>query len=401
MHETPDPVDGFQDSVGQGQVPDGAILDALRGVVDPELGLDIVDLGMVRGYHVTDSGKVDIEVALTVVGCPLRSQIETDTKSALLSIPQVTEVDIQVGYMSQDERSALMDRVRLRTSQSPPATQIGDRTRVIAVASGKGGVGKSSVTVNLAVALARGGLTVGLLDADIWGFSVPRMMGVDGELRGNPDRKIVPIERSVGTGMVKIISMGFLASEDSAIMWRGLMLAKALDQFLKDVAWGDLDYLLIDMPPGTGDVQMGLAKMLPRTEVIIVTTPPVAAQKVASRAASMARKNYLRLAGVIENMTAFVCDHGETYPLFGSGGGVRLSQELGVPLIGAIPIDGSVARSGDLGTPVALDPKNPIALVFDQIAARITTEISPMREMSGCSARMIDRVEQALEHAKP
>ncbi len=236
------------------------------------------------------------------------------------------------------------------------STDIPTTARVLAVSSGKGGVGKSSVTVNLAVALAQRGLVVGLLDADIWGFSVPRLLGMQGELTAE-GKKIVPLEKPVGPGLLKVVSMGFLADEESAIMWRGLILNRAVQQFLEDVRWGELDYLLIDMPPGTGDIQMGLARMLPRTEVLVVTTPPLAAQKVAARAADMARKGHLRVAGVIENMSAFTCDHGTSYPLFGAGGGERLAAEIGVPLVGTVPLHPDMAAAGDAGTPVALDTR--------------------------------------------
>ncbi len=197
--------------------------------------------------------------------------------------------------------------------------------------------------------------------------------------------------------MLRVLSMGFLADEDSAIMWRGLILNRAVQQFLEDVHWGDLDYLLIDMPPGTGDIQMGLARMLPRTEVIVVTTPPVAAQKVAARTADMARKGYLRVAGVIENMSDFVCEHGTSYALFGSGGGARLAADVGVPLIGQIPLHPSVAAGGDAGTPVALDEGSPLAEAFDAIAESVITTIAPVVPMDGCSVRLLERVEAAVE----
>ena len=206
--------------------------------------------------------------------------------------------------------------------------------------------------MNLAVALARRGLTVGILDADIWGFSVPRLLGMEGEVEARKG-KMVPLEQKVGDGLVRVLSMGFLADEEQAIMWRGLVLNRAVQQFLQDAHWGDLDYLLIDLPPGTGDVQMGLARLLPRTEMLVVTTPPLAAQKVAARAADMARKGYLRVAGVIENMSDFTCEHGTTYALFGSGGGAGLAHGLGVPLIGSIPLHPDLAAAGDAGTPVA------------------------------------------------
>ena len=298
--------------------------------------------------------------------------------------------------MDAEQRKAVMARARLLARDPAPATDIPDTARVIAVASGKGGVGKSSVTVNLAVAMARRGLTVGVLDADIWGFSIPRLLGMQGEVEAR-DKKMVPLERRVGDGVLRVLSMGFLADEDSAIMWRGLVLIRAVQQFLEDVHWGDLDYLLIDMPPGTGDIQMGLARMLPRTEVIVVTTPPLAAQKVAARTADMARKGYLRVAGVIENMSDFTCEHGTSYALFGSGGGARLAADVGVPLIGQIPLHPSVAAGGDAGTPVALDEGQPLAEVFDGIAESVITTIAPVVAMDGVQhARLLDRVEAAV-----
>ena len=227
-----------------------------------------------------------------------------------------------MGEMDAEARAEVMSRARWKARQNAPETGIGASTRILAIGSGKGGVGKSSVTVNLAVSLAARGLTVGVLDADIWGFSVPRLLGMQGGVEARKG-KMIPLERPIGPGLLKVLSMGFLrgAEEDEAIMWRGLILNRAVQQFLQDAEWGDLDYLLVDLPPGTGDVQMGLARMLPRTELEIVTTPPVAAQKVASRAADMARRGYLRVAGVIENMSDFTCEHGTNYRLFGAGGG--------------------------------------------------------------------------------
>ena len=311
------------------------VRERLRAVVDPELGDTIVDLGMVRRIEVDDAD-VTVEVALTVASCPLRTQIESDVRTNLTSLGWVRSVEVTVATMEADERAAVMARARWKAREDAPETAVAARTRVLAVASGKGGVGKSSVTVNLAVALSLRGLTVGILDADIWGFSVPRLLGMDGEVEARAG-KMLPLERRVGAGTVRVLSMGFLADEEQAIMWRGLVLNRAVQQFLQDVDWGDLDYLLIDLPPGTGDVQMGLARLLPRTELLVVTTPPVAAQKVAARAADMARKGYLRVAGVIENMSDFTCEHGTTYALFGSGGGQRLAQGLGVPLLGLDP----------------------------------------------------------------
>jgi ATP-binding protein involved in chromosome partitioning len=378
-----------------GQEPtEDAVRAALRGVVDPELGADIVELGMVTGIRIAD-GAVEVEVALTVAGCPLRTQIQSDVETHVGTLPGVRAVSVRTGVMEPEQRKAVMARARLLARDPAPATDIPDTARVIAVASGKGGVGKSSVTVNLAVAMARRGLTVGVLDADIWGFSIPRLLGMEGEVEAR-DKKMVPLERRIGDGVLRVLSMGFLADEDSAIMWRGLVLFRAVQQFLEDVHWGDLDYLLIDMPPGTGDIQMGLARMLPRTEVIVVTTPPLAAQKVAARTADMARKGYLRVAGVIENMSDFTCEHGTTYALFGSGGGARLAADVGVPLIGQIPLHPSVSAGGDAGTPVALDEGQPLAEVFDAIAESVIT-IAPVVSMDSCSVRLLSKVEAAVD----
>ena len=278
--------------------------------------------------------------------------------------------------------------------------------RVIAVASGKGGVGKSSVTVNLAAAVAAQGFTVGVLDADIWGFSVPRLLGIDEPLEaqkveGSDRPNIIPNELVVGRGLskglLKVVSTGFLVQEDTALMWRGLMLAKAVEQFLRDVHWGELDYLFIDMPPGTGDVQMGLARMLPRTDLLIVTTPALAAQKVAARAADMARRSFLRVCGVIENMSAFTCEHGQQYALFGTGGGQALADQIGVPLLGQVPIEEAVSAGGDAGAPVALNGVGPAADEFRAIARRLVDDIAPPANMAGCSARMLGLVAAALD----
>jgi ATP-binding protein involved in chromosome partitioning len=383
---------------------DQALLDALRGVVDPELGDNVVDLGMVRSARV-EEGRAVVELALTVASCPLRSQLKADVEAAASRLAGVEAVEVRLGEMSAEERSALMARARWKASQSPLRTEIPARARVLALASGKGGVGKSSVTVNLATALAASGLTVGLLDADIWGFSVPRLLGLQGRLEAEGNREswsIVPLEKPVGQGRLKVVSMGLLADqEDEAIMWRGLVLSRAVQHFLEDVAWGDLDYLLVDMPPGTGDIQMGLARMLPRTEMVIVTTPAAAAERVAARAADMARKGFLRVAGVIENMSSFTCEHGTEYRLFGTGGGVRLAAQVGAPLIGSVPLDPELASGGDSGRPVALRTERPVAKVFAEMARRLVTEVAPLVEMSGCTARMLERLEDALGPAAP
>jgi ATP-binding protein involved in chromosome partitioning len=370
------------------------VRDALRAVIDPELGDNIVDLGMVTGVDVSEAGEIEVGVALTIAGCPLRSQLEHDVTSRLAGLPGVTSVQVRMGEMDAAGRAEVMSRARWKARQNAPETGIDATTRILAVGSGKGGVGKSSVTVNLAVALARRGLTVGVLDADIWGFSVPRLLGMDGGIEARQG-KMIPLELPVGSGLLKVLSMGFLADEDRAIMWRGLVLNRAVQQFLEDAEWGTLDYLLVDLPPGTGDVQMGLARMLPRTELLIVTTPPVAAQKVASRAADMARRGYLRVAGVIENMSDFTCEHGTTYRIFGSGGGGRLAREIGVPLIGNVPIHPEVASGGDAGSPVALGDGE-LAGIFAELARVVAEEVAPVIETSGCTARLLDQIAEAV-----
>ena len=378
------------------------VLDLLRQVVDPELGVDIVTLGMVPHVRIAVDGVVTVGVKLTIGGCPLRAEIKRDVETRVALHPGVTDVRIDWGEMTADERSALMATARLHAREHAPDTEVPASTRVLAIASGKGGVGKSSVTVNLAAAVAAQGFTVGVLDADIWGFSVPRLLGIDDRLEaqrveGSDKPKILPNERPVGRGTLKVVSTGFLVGEDTALMWRGLMLAKAVEQFLRDVRWGELDYLFIDMPPGTGDVQMGLARMLPRTDLLVVTTPALAAQKVAARAADMARRSYLRVLGVVENMSAFVCDHGESYALFGAGGGQALADEIDAPLLGQIPLEPAVAAGGDAGAPVALDGAGPAADAFRSIARRIVEEIAPPANMAGCTARMLSAVTAALD----
>ena len=377
-------------------VDENAVREAMRGVIDPELGDDLVDLGMYQGAEVAPDGTVTVQVALTTAGCPLRAQIQRDVDKRVGSLPGVTAVNVVTTEMSPGEKKKLMARARQHAQQNPPATDIPRRTRVLAISSGKGGVGKSSVTVNLAAGLAARGFTVGLLDADIAGFSVPRMLGVEGRLQaaknGTSDRpRIEPMKKKVGEGVIKVVSMGFLSPEEEAVMWRGLMLNRGLQHFLEDVAWGDLDYLLVDMPPGTGDIQMGLARMLPRAEMLIVTTPALAAQKVAVRAADMARKGYLRVAGVIENMSGFACAHGERYDLFGSGGGDRLAHEIGVPLLAQIPIEPAVSSGGDTGEPAALG-KGDAARSFSVLVDAVI-DVAPVIELKDCTARMLDAVE--------
>ncbi|MGA1258597.1 MAG: Mrp/NBP35 family ATP-binding protein [Ilumatobacteraceae bacterium] len=374
----------------------------LRSVIDPELGANIVDLGMATDVEVSPGGLITIGVKLTIKGCPLRAQIKNDIESRLETHPGVGKVKIVWGEMNAEERSEVMTKARWNARENAGDTAVPNSARVLAIASGKGGVGKSSVTANLAVALASHGHVVGVLDADIWGFSIPRMLGMSDRLEarrvdGVDKPRIIPNERTVGSGLLKVVSTGMLVEDEgTALMWRGLMLTKAVEQFLNDVHWGDLDYLLIDMPPGTGDVQMGLARMLPRTDLIIVTTPAVSAQKVAIRAADMARRSFLRVAGVIENMSHFTCEHGTVHPLFGEGGGATLANEIGAELLGQVPIETAVASGSDIGEPVALSGSSPAAEVFRDIAKKIVAATVPVTEMAGCSARLLESVEIAL-----
>lgn len=375
----------------------------LRGVVDPELGSDIVDLGMVRDVEIGPDGQVGVTIALTTAGCPLRAQIQRDVRTRLSAVPGVSGVRLAWAEMTADERSTAMAKARWNVAQRPEDISVAPTTRVVLVSSGKGGVGKSSVTANLAAALAARGGRVGVLDADVWGFSIPRMLGVSGRLAGverDGRRRMVPHRVPMGDGFLEVVSMGFLVEdEETALMWRGLMLNRGVQHFLQDVEWGsDLDHLLVDMPPGTGDVQMGVAKLVPRAEVIVVTTPAVAAQKVAVRAVAMARKTYLRVAGVIENMSSFVCDHGEAYALFGEGGGQALADTAGVPLLGKVPIEPAVSAGNDTGAPVALGT-GPAAEAFRALAMRLVDDAVPPAEMAGCSARMLEAAEAALDAA--
>jgi ATP-binding protein involved in chromosome partitioning len=382
------------------------VIEVLGSVIDPELGADIVSLGMVPSVDVSDDGVVTVEIKLTISGCPMRAEIKKEVEERVALHPGVAAVSITWGEMTPDERSEVMTKARWNARQNAPDTEVPSSCHVLAIASGKGGVGKSSVTVNLAAALAAAGHVVGVLDADIWGFSVPRLLGIDERMEaahvdGADKPKIIPNERRIGDGLLKVVSTGFLVDEDTALMWRGLMLTKAVEQFLRDVRWGELDYLLVDMPPGTGDVQMGLARMLPKTDLIVVTTPALAAQKVAQRAADMARRSFLRVIGVIENMSSFTDGHGDTHELFGSGGGAALAEAIDAPLLGQIPIEAAVAVGGDAGEPIALGGDGPAADAFRAIADRIVNELAPPIpdaeiDMAGCSARLFESVNAAF-----
>lgn len=364
---------------------------ALRGVVDPELGADIVELGMVKGIAV-EPPRVAVDVALTIAACPLRDQIESDVVRKVRALKGIDDVEVRIAAMSGDERSKLMSKARRMAREAAAPTKVHPTTRVVAVGSGKGGVGKSSVSVNLAVALADAGFRVGLLDADIWGFSVPRMLGSNGRLEASKDRLIQPLE----VNGIQLVSTGLLVDdEDRALMWRGLMLSKALEQFLRDVDWDrELDYLVLDMPPGTGDIQMALARLLPQAEMVVVTTPQRAAQKVAARVADMARRSYMPVVGVMENMAGFVDPEGRRHDLFGSGGGRALADELGVPLIASVPLDPQLVAGGDTGHPVVTaHPESPAAQAIRQAAIRIT-ELVPPADEETCTARIAVLMDQ-------
>jgi ATP-binding protein involved in chromosome partitioning len=369
-------------------VTQAQVIDALRPVEDPELHRSIVDLGMVKNIGI-DGGEVHVLVALTVPGCPLRAEIDRRVTEAVQMLDGVSAVSLDFTVMSEEELRALRERLHGDPASTAgthaahghaqgraiPFADPSSRTRVLLVASGKGGVGKSSVTTNLAVALAQRGRSVAVVDADVWGFSIPKMLGVD-----RPpvviDEMLLPPEAHG----VRCISIGFFADEDQPVIWRGPMLHKALEQFLTDVYWDDPEFLLVDLPPGTGDVSISLAQMLPRAEMYVVTTPQPAAQRVAQRAGFMAHKVNLEVKGIIENMAWFTGDDGKRYELFGRGGGAHLAELLEVPLIGQVPLVPAMREGGDIGAPiVAVEPDSEAAQVFATIAERIDVELAPTR----------------------
>jgi ATP-binding protein involved in chromosome partitioning len=354
-------------------VPTGQdISAALERVNDPELGRSIVELGMVRSIEVSAAGAVSVTVSLTTPGCPIRSHfVEAVTREAG-TVPGVTKVDVAFDVLSDAERSSLQ---RALGRQTLPAGALAQVSRVLCIGSGKGGVGKSTLTANLAAALAADGKRVGILDADVWGYSIPRMFGLGNERPPiSAERKILPLEAQG----VKIMSIGFFVEEDAAVVWRGPMLHKALTQFLEDVAWGALDLLLVDLPPGTGDVSMTLAQLLPQAQFVIVTTPQPTAQKVARRAAQMAGKVDLEIAGVVENMAGFTTPSGERFQLFGEGGGQALADELDVPLLGKVPLTMPLRAQADAGTPLVFtDPDDPAAQAIRH-AARGIVALGPV-----------------------
>jgi ATP-binding protein involved in chromosome partitioning len=331
------------------------ILQALTAVIDPELRRSIVELEMVRSIDAQPDGTVDVTVSLTTPGCPIRSHFENAVRSAVGALDGVTRVNVGFDVLSDQEKAGLQQKLG---RGALPAGALAQVSNVVCVGSGKGGVGKSTITANLAAALAAQGKRVGVLDADVWGYSIPRMFNVSGRPQVSAERKILPLE-NYG---VKVMSIGFFVEEDSAVVWRGPMLHKALTQFLEDVDWGRLDFLLVDLPPGTGDVSMTLAQLLPQAKFLIVTTPQPVAQKVARRAAEMAHKVDLEIGGVIENMAGFVTPSGERYALFGEGGGQALADELDVPLVGKVPLTMPLREQADNGLPLVLnDPDDPAA----------------------------------------
>jgi ATP-binding protein involved in chromosome partitioning len=368
------------------------VIEALRPVQDPELHRSIVDLGMVRDVEVSESGVVTLTVVLTIAGCPLRNEITNRVNGALRADPSVSDVNLTFGVMTDAERENVRrivhgDAASSAGSQtahghaegrSIPFAQPGSKTRPLLISSGKGGVGKSSVTTNLAVALAARGHTVGIVDADIYGFSIPRMLGADRDPVAI-DQMLLPPE----AWGVRCISIGYFVPDGQAVVWRGPMLHKALEQFLTDVYWDEPDFLLVDMPPGTGDIALSLSQYLPRAEVYVVTTPQPAAQKVARLSAAMAEKVNLTVRGVIENMSWFTGDDGKKYEIFGSGGGQELANELNVPLLGQIPLMNALREGGDDGHPItAVDPTSETAMIFHQMAERIATELKPKKIFS-------------------
>jgi ATP-binding protein involved in chromosome partitioning len=365
-------------------------------VFDPELGANIVELGMVKKVDHKGS-TVKIDLALTIADCPMRSQIEREITRKLTLLENVETVEINVVAMDQKDRTAVMEKARKKARENAQPTKIDPRTRVIAIGSGKGGVGKSTLSTNIALGLSKKGFKTGLLDADIWGFSIPRLLGIKGRIEANEDKLMVPFVYD----NLKVISTGLITSdEDTALMWRGLMLSKALEQFLTNVEWGDLDYLIIDLPPGTGDIQMALSRLLPQAELIVVTTPQLMAQKVATRVADMAKRSFIPLLGVIENMSYFkppdIDD--KKYYIFGKDGVKNLSEDFDIAFLGEIPIIQSLRESGDVERPGVLQEGSELTKIFNEITKKIIinlternknlppTEILKIKTMAGCSS---------------
>ena len=357
-------------------VSEDALQQALSTVIDPEIRKPVTELGMVERCAVDETGRVAVTILLTVSGCPMKDTLTRDTTAALSKVPGVTAVDVTLGVMSDEQRGALRQQLRGGAPEREiPFAKPGSLTRVYAVASGKGGVGKSSVTVNLAASLAEAGLRVGVVDADVYGFSVPRMLGVEHRPTQVDDMILPPVSHDV-----KVISIGMFVPGNQPVVWRGPMLHRALQQFLGDVFWGDLDVLLLDLPPGTGDIAISVAQLIPGAEILVVTTPQQAAAEVAERAGSIALQTHQRIVGVIENMSWLELPDGSRQEIFGSGGGQVVAESLtrsvgaSVPLLGQIPLDTNLRECADQGDPVVLrNPESPAAVALRGIARGLAT----------------------------
>ncbi|HMY25819.1 MAG TPA: Mrp/NBP35 family ATP-binding protein [Solirubrobacterales bacterium] len=342
------------------------VKEKLTAVIDPELRRNIVELGMVRSVEIKDDGQINVTVSLTTPGCPIRSHFQEAVVQQVSSLDGVTGVGVGFDVLSDEEKSGLRETLGRGKLPEGALAQV---KNVICVASGKGGVGKSTMTANLAAALQAEGKKAGALDCDVYGYSIPRMLGVDQKPEVNSDRKILP---PVAESGVKTMSIGYFVEQNSAVVWRGPMLHKAIQQFLEDVAWGELDYLLLDLPPGTGDIAMTLAQLLPQAKITIVTTPQPAAQSVARRSAEMAAKVDLEVMGIIENMAGFTTPEGETFSIFGVGGGQLLADELEVPLFGSVPLSEELREHADVGNPLSVDqPDSPAGQAIVEIARKI------------------------------
>jgi len=359
------------------------VTDALRAVIDPELRQSIVDLGMVRSIDFQDGGRIDVVVSLTTPGCPIKSHFEQAVVQQVGKLDGVSGVGVGFDVLSDSEKSTLQQR--LGRPGGLPEGALAQVKNIVCVASGKGGVGKSTMTANLAAALVAEGKKVGALDADVYGYSIPRMLGVLDKPEVNAERKILPLIAPTG---VKVMSIGFFVEDNAAVVWRGPMLHKAIQQFLEDVDWGELDYLLLDLPPGTGDVSMTLSQLLPQARFLLVTTPQPAAQTVAKRAADMAAKVDLEVLGVVENMSGFTAPDGQRFTIFGEGGGQLLADELDVPLLGTIPLEEQLRIHADNGTPLVIaDPQAPASAAIQATArgiiAATPVELPLMQAPSG------------------
>ena len=353
-----------------------ALFAALSKVIDPEIRKPVTELGMVESVAVDDSGRASVTILLTISGCPLKDTLTKDTTAALLGVEGVTSVDVTLGVMSDEQRTELRTTLRGDNPEREiPFAKPNSLTRVYCVASGKGGVGKSSVTVNLAAAMAKDGVRVGVVDADVYGFSVPRMLGVERHPTQVDDMILPPLAHGV-----KVISIGMFVPGNQPVVWRGPMLHRALQQFLGDVFWGDLDVLLLDLPPGTGDIAISVAQLVPNAEILVVTTPQKAASEVAERAGSIALQTHQRIVGVIENMSWMELPDGTRHEIFGAGGGQAVADSLTrtvgapVPLLGQIPLDTRLREGADHGMPVVLsEPNSPSAVVLRGIARGLST----------------------------